>query len=61
MTKKLQPDELTIAYMSGVYDGKKRWVDLTDEEMQQLNDTLNLQGRYPIIKAIAAKLKEKNT
>ena len=29
-----EPDELTIAYMSGLYDGKKKrpWVWLTNEE-----------------------------
>ena len=37
------------------------WQGLTDEEKHQLNDALNLQGRFPIIDAIEAKLKEKNT
>ena len=61
MAKTPPPDDLTIAYMSGFYDGKKRWVGLTDEEMRQLDEALNLQGRYPIIQAIEAKLKAKNT
>jgi hypothetical protein len=39
----------------------KEWVGLTDEEKHQLNEVLNLQGRFPIIEAIEAKLKEKNT
>ena len=39
---------------------KKDWVGLTDEEKHYLNDVLNLQGRFPIIDAIEAKLKEKN-
>lgn len=39
----------------------KPWVGLTDGEMHQLNDALNLQGRFPIIQAIEAKLKDKNT
>jgi len=33
----LEPDELTIAYMSGLYDGKKAqrtWVELTEEELR---------------------------
>lgn len=41
--------------------GRKPWVGLTDEEKHQLNDTLNLHGRFPVIDAIEAKLKEKNT
>ena len=62
-----ESDDLTAAYMSGVYDGKNKyapqrtWVGLTDEEKHQLNDALNLQGRFPIIDAIEAKLREKNT
>jgi hypothetical protein len=56
-----EPDELTIAYMSGLYDGKKKrpWVGLTDEEF---NDAINykLTPRCIAI-AIEAKLKEKNT
>jgi hypothetical protein len=54
------PDELTIAYMSGVYEGKKRkpWVGLTDEEIAMIHaDYPNPQG---FAKAIIAKLKEKN-
>ena len=33
-----EPDELTIAYMSGLYDGKKKrpWVGLTDEEIKTI-------------------------
>ena len=37
------------------------WVGLTLDEMHQLNDALNLQGRFSIIETIEAKLKEKNT
>ena len=40
---------------------RKEWAGLTDEEKHRLNDALNLQGRFPIIDAIEAKLKEKNT
>lgn len=39
----------------------RKWVGLTHEEKHQLNDALNLQGRFPIIETIEAKLKEKNT
>tara|TARA_R110000868_G_scaffold88841_3_gene247530 strand:+ start:345 stop:752 length:408 start_codon:yes stop_codon:yes gene_type:complete len=38
----------------------KQWVGLTDEDKHYLNEVLNLQGRFPIIDAIEAKLKEKN-
>ena len=44
-----------------LYIAPRQWQGLTDEEKHQLNDTLNLQGRFPIIDAIEAKLKEKNT
>ena len=40
---------------------EREWVGLTDEEKQYLNEVLNLQGRFPIIEAIEAKLKKKNT
>jgi hypothetical protein len=54
-----EPDELTIAYMSGLYDGKKKrpWVGLTDE------DEIPWDGvdAKSFAKAIEAKLKEKNT
>lgn len=40
---------------------QRQWVGLTDNEKHQLNSALNLQGRFPIIEAIEAKLKEKNT
>jgi len=33
-----KPDELSIAYMSGLYDGKKKrpWVDLTDTQIENV-------------------------
>jgi hypothetical protein len=40
---------------------KHEWVGLTDEDKHYLNEVLNLQGRFPIIDAIEAKLKEKNS
>ena len=44
-----------------LYLHPKEWQDLTLEEKHQLNDSLNLQGRFPIIEAILAAAKEKNT
>jgi hypothetical protein len=40
---------------------RKEWIGLTDEDKHYLNDVLNLQGRFPIIETIEAKLKEKNS
>jgi hypothetical protein len=40
---------------------KREWVGLTDEDKHYLNEVLNLQGRFPVIDAIEAKLKEKNS
>ena len=40
---------------------QRTWQGLTDEDKHYLNEVLNLQGRFPIIEAIEAKLKEKNT
>jgi hypothetical protein len=63
-----EPDELTIAYMSGLYDGKKKrpWVGLTEVEIQDIWDVA--AGSIPgwsrhitYALAIEAKLKEKNT
>jgi len=56
-----EPDELNIAYMSGLYDGKKTrpWVGLTDREMMDaidIDDSPMEMGRK-----IEAKLKEKNS
>jgi hypothetical protein len=65
-----EPDELTIAYMSGLYDGKKKrpWVGLTDEEIwgavNRIGTSDSNVNPYQTIKdarAIEAKLKEKNT
>lgn len=39
----------------------RQWVGLTEEEKRYLNEVLNLQGRFPVIDAIEAKLREKNT
>ncbi len=61
-----EPDDLTIAYMSGLHRGKdlaqqRTWVGLTDDDKCYLNEVLNLQGRFPVIDAIEAKLREKNS
>ena len=56
-----EPDELNIAYMSGLYDGKKKrpWVGLTVDEL------ITLEQKHirheDLCRAIDAKLKEKNT
>jgi len=61
-----EPDELTIAYMSGLYDGKKKpkreWVEMTDEEIWELaaNCLDSVAGRLAFARAIEAKLKQKN-
>jgi len=56
-------DELTIAYMSGLHKGKelalqRTWVGLTDEDELDWEEGGNLKD---LVKAIEAKLKEKNT
>jgi hypothetical protein len=55
-----EPDhgnELTIAYMSGLHDGKKKrqWVGLTDEERDEI-----CLGDESIARSIEAKLRDKN-
>jgi hypothetical protein len=40
---------------------KKQWVGFTHEELAWLNEALNLGGRFAVIEAIEAKLKEKNS
>jgi hypothetical protein len=54
------PDELTIAYMSGLYEGKKRkpWVNLTVDELIDLEH--KHRKHEDLVRAIEAKLKEKN-
>jgi hypothetical protein len=67
-----EPDELTIAYISGLYDGKKAqrtWVGLTDEEAEAIWEDHQFNGRpsevsfanrMNLMQAIEAKLKQKN-
>jgi hypothetical protein len=62
-------DELTIAYMSGLHDGKKKreWVSLTADERYDIR--ASFRGRFletsefaeQVQLATEAKLKEKNT
>jgi hypothetical protein len=64
-----EQDDLTAAYMSGVYDGKKvrsEWIGLTDDEIEdawieasdEYDDTISINNLGRILEA---KLKEKNT
>jgi hypothetical protein len=60
-----EPDhgnELTIAYMSGLHDGKKKraWVGLTEQERNDIEDYCEMMIGKPAFEAIEAKLKEKN-
>ena len=60
-----ESDDLTIAYMSGVFDGKNKdaprreWVGLTRDEVLDIEET----ETHPLAfyRAIEAKLREKNT
>jgi protoheme ferro-lyase len=62
--EKQEPDELTIAYMSGFFDGKKKreWVGLTDEEITEirLKSFDSIATNRQVYEAIEAKLREKN-
>ena len=71
--KKQEADELTIAYMSGLYDGKKapkrEWIGLTDEDFKQMmldlyNIEIGEKDYYDdilLFRAVEAKLRERNT
>ena len=63
--RKQEADELTIAYMSGLYDGKKKpkreWVGLTDEEIEIIYADCNAWDKFEYERMLEAKLKEKNT
>jgi hypothetical protein len=54
-----QPDLATVGEV-GVWGDKREWVGFTHEELAWLNEALNLGGRFAVIEAIEAKLKEKN-
>jgi hypothetical protein len=62
-----EPDhgnELTIVYMLGLHDGKKKrqWVGLTDEEFEdiELGCRSTSSGKIEAMQKVEAKLKEKN-
>jgi hypothetical protein len=68
--EKQEPDDLTIAYMSGLHDGKKKrtWVGLTDEEIGMafravfpVGNVVFTNGATEFAQIIERKLKEKNT
>jgi hypothetical protein len=64
-----EPDDLTIAYMSGFYDGKnkyapKEWQSLTDDEIKEIIGSYSgpIKGyTRELFDKIDAKLREKNT
>ena len=60
-----EPDDLTIAYMTGFHDGKKKreWVGLTDKEAMQICVDCGCMSEdwLTLLDAITAKLKEKNS
>jgi SpoVK/Ycf46/Vps4 family AAA+-type ATPase len=62
--EKQEPDDLTIAYMAGFYDGKNKyaprreWVGLTDDEISA--SSKGHMTRIGFARAVEAKVKEKN-
>jgi hypothetical protein len=54
-----QPDLARVGEV-GVWGHEREWVGFTHEELAWLNEALNLGGRFAVIEAIEAKLKEKN-
>jgi hypothetical protein len=58
--EKQEPDELTIAYMSGFFNGKKKreWVGLTDEEKHDCYLRIDVWSRC--VEMVENKLREKN-
>jgi len=58
--EKQESDELTIAYMSGFFNGKKKreWVGLTDEEKHDCYLRIDVWSRC--VEMVEAKLREKN-
>ena len=51
---------LELEQFINTHPPQRTWIGLTEEEKHQLNNALNLQGRFPIIDAIEAKLRGKN-
>jgi hypothetical protein len=65
-----EPDDLTIAYMAGFYDGKNKykpqreWQNLTDDEIKEIIGSYAgpIKGyTRELFDKIEAKLREKNT
>jgi hypothetical protein len=62
-----EPDELTIAYMSGLYDGKKKrpWVGLTDDEMLDIERNTTCEADESWLRNVTCNiedaLRSKNT
>ena len=61
MHEEQDPDELTMAYLQGVHDGKKQrqWVGLTYEEQEEIVSSAH--SLRDAINRTDWKLKEKNT
>jgi hypothetical protein len=54
------PDDVTVTMLTEKEQPAQRtWVGLTDEEIDNLRD--ETEGLSPLIRAVEAKLKEKNT
>jgi len=59
-----EPDELTIAYMSGLLDGKKQrpWAGLTQEEVEQFHNWKDCTwSTNELVRYVEATLRSKNT
>jgi hypothetical protein len=63
-----EPDELNIAYMSGLYDGKKKspWVGLTEERIKDIwlkgkDHGDDWEDVLALARAFEAELKKVNT
>lgn len=58
--EKQEPDELTIAYMTGFFNGKKKreWVGLTDEEKHDCYLRIDVWSRC--VEMVENKLRKKN-
>jgi len=72
--EKQETDKITIAYMSGFFDGKKnrKWVGLTEEEIDSVNcveklyigegdSVVDPETVHEFARFIETKLREKNT
>lgn len=53
---------MEVAFAAGAEaEAKRMWVGLTEKELQKILQEVSGQGWNPMLKAIEAKLKEKNT